>query len=341
MGFYDTAAMKEAALSSLRADGWEALELPWSSDENLGFELTHPELSADGLAGRLELDVHDPGMPGSWIVAAREAYYQFDQSEESYDLWRAGAVKGIARAEDLSGTLSDALVAKAREIDSARGYIDPPGAEPARRTIFDDDAYIDPEDFRDVVFDHTDGYDDPADIPDDVIWREMAKLREVDLEDELGNVDSAVKGHPFVAVGTLGLWDGRPKVSFIAKDFEDAYRQAMGRDCEYFRAWDENGRLMIDATHHDGTNSFELRALTDAGVDLLGEMDADTGIDAGLLTLDCYSERPRVAERVYDRPAIEWEKVANMPTARADAARRAAESGLINKGPDAARTKTI
>jgi len=64
-------------------------------------------------------------------------------------------------------------------------------------------------------------------------------------------------------VGSIGRWNGNFDGGDIG-EFEDLYYKAL-KDCDYVKVSDNNGHLYITGTHHDGTNSFEVKVLTDKG----------------------------------------------------------------------------
>lgn len=71
----------------------------------------------------------------------------------------------------------------------------------------------------------------------------------------------------WVVTGTLGLWNGRPEVNVILfKELDDVIRECL-KDCDYFRVVKKGNLLDICSSHHDGTNYFEVRGLSDIGKD--------------------------------------------------------------------------
>ena len=63
--------------------------------------------------------------------------------------------------------------------------------------------------------------------------------------------------------GSVGRWNGNFGGGDIG-EFEDLYYKAL-KDCDYVKVYDNNGHLYITGSHHDGTNSFEVKVLTDKG----------------------------------------------------------------------------
>ena len=71
------------------------------------------------------------------------------------------------------------------------------------------------------------------------------------------------KGKTVGFFGDIGLWDGVFKAGKIG-EFWDLFDEAI-EDCAYFRLYDENGHFYLTCSHHDGTNHFEIKEITDKG----------------------------------------------------------------------------
>lgn len=70
-------------------------------------------------------------------------------------------------------------------------------------------------------------------------------------------------GAKVVISGTLGLWDGKKTiVPEVAKDFEHALWLCID-NADYCKVYKEYSKIIIEATHHDGTNVFTLQFLTE------------------------------------------------------------------------------
>lgn len=84
---------------------------------------------------------------------------------------------------------------------------------------------------------------------------------EVDLwvDDFFANLKySDYEGEPVKVTGTLGLWDGSHEIE--PKRFGDitkAIKACIG-SCDYFKVETCNGRVLVTASHHDGTNCFSI-----------------------------------------------------------------------------------
>lgn len=102
-------------------------------------------------------------------------------------------------------------------------------------------------------------------------WDFVYRERECECDDLLGNLKYSKVNNDYhwVISGTLGLWNGRREVyQTLVDNLESAIRQCAG-ECDYIVVKKRGSVIYISAMHHDGTNSFEIRALTDVGRDRL------------------------------------------------------------------------
>lgn len=71
--------------------------------------------------------------------------------------------------------------------------------------------------------------------------------------------------HKWAVEGTLGLWNGRKDI--VPKVFDnllDAISACIS-GCDYFKITKRNSTIEVEAIHHDGTNRFTLKCLSDLG----------------------------------------------------------------------------
>lgn len=70
---------------------------------------------------------------------------------------------------------------------------------------------------------------------------------------------------PVVISGHLGLWWGRPVIDNEAcVSLSEAIRKCWG-SCDAVEVTSHGGVVVVRAMHHDGTNCFEIRPLTERG----------------------------------------------------------------------------
>lgn len=100
--------------------------------------------------------------------------------------------------------------------------------------------------------------------------------------ERIGNV-------PVIITGKLNLWDGEyiiePKIS---KNIESAVYLCCEK-CDYCKIYKEFSKIIIEATHHDGTNVFTLQFLNDIGETcFLDGADVDLANKRYIRTLGTY-----------------------------------------------------
>lgn len=143
------------------------------------------------------------------------------------------------------------------------------------------------------------GYVSEEEIPESEIWNEIWFMQNDDWALESGEIDQYLAGKSLLVCGSVGLWDGRFAAGKIVSGGKlwDCLK-----DCDYMEIWDEGGHLHIKGSHHDGTNCFEVKVLTEKGEELWNKW--------------CYDECPRwnnLSEREVHRKLWENSKYSHVP----------------------------
>ena len=172
-----------------------------------------------------------------------------------------------------------------------------------KRIIFDNyntEEYFSDEEIRQIAID-CEWIDENDELTDDQIFQ--YRQDEVDrwFSDEWDMLTDYFSGKTVIFFGSVELWTGRHKAGKIGS-FEDLYHAAM-KDCDYVKIYDENGHLYIECSHHDGTNIFEVKELTQAGIDYIDRWeystDSRTEQDAHNQIIKRYSHLPHYAKKVF------------------------------------------
>ena len=181
---------------------------------------------------------------------------------------------------------------------------------PKERIIYNNydlwETYTD-EDIKEELIEQ--GYDE-EEIADDTIWERRNFFDECDWDDAKYELTQFFKGKTVGYFGEVGLWHGVYKAGKIGefwKLFDDAIE-----DCWYWKFYDENGHLYLTCSHHDGTNHFEIKEITDDGYDYLTRWennwgDKRTEQQVHNQIYKRYSRLPRFAEKVYGCKSREYE----------------------------------
>jgi len=96
-----------------------------------------------------------------------------------------------------------------------------------------------------------------------------AEETKANYEADMDNIESCSEYNvPVVVTGTLGLWWGRPEIKperfeSVADAIHDCIERSDSHDvfAEY-----NNGVITVDCYHHDGCNSFTIKALSKKGI---------------------------------------------------------------------------
>lgn len=110
-------------------------------------------------------------------------------------------------------------------------------------------------------------------------------------------------GRIWIVCGSVERWNGTRDGGMLFTDFFNMLEK-VGKDCEYFRFYDEDGHFYLQCSHHDGTNHFEIRRMTKGGMDLYNDWDydfKDTRSEREMMTelFDRYSELPNFAKEMF------------------------------------------
>lgn len=124
------------------------------------------------------------------------------------------------------------------------------------------------EDFEDWW---RDNHDDDEPCPKDnsrEFWDWCADERDFNWECDIENIETCGKYNvPVVITGALGLWWGHPTiVPEKYNSVKDAIDRIMKDGYDDVDIKFNNGVLEVLGHHHDGTNCFEIHALTRKGV---------------------------------------------------------------------------
>lgn len=114
-------------------------------------------------------------------------------------------------------------------------------------------------------------FDMDGEIDEDALSEAARQDADSQYDTTVAELKGSYRGE-VVVMGSLGLWDGKPKVE---RGF-DNIKAAIGHCLQdYNRIYVRGGDLCVDATHHDGKNSFILR-----GVDKKAMAELEKVIDA-------------------------------------------------------------
>ena len=186
---------------------------------------------------------------------------------------------------------------------------------PVSRTIYNNyslwETYPDSE-VKEMLLES--GYEEDE-ITEDAMWKYRYTQDEFDWECEKERlVDFFIEnGNKWMIFGEVGRCDGVYKAGTLFDTFDDFFYDA-AKDCDYINFYDENGHLYLTCSHHDGTCHYEIKEVTDKGLQYLNNWeenwnDKRTEQYVHTQIFNRYSRLPRFAERVYGSPKVEYQPV--------------------------------
>lgn len=134
-------------------------------------------------------------------------------------------------------------------------------------TEIDTDAF-DREDFEAYCEDMDIEVGDEDDM-DEAFYDWCAEETQANYEADMDNIESCTEYNvPVVLTGTLGLWWGHPEIK--PERFESVadaiHRCINGSDSNEIHVEFNDGVITVDCYHHDGCNSFTIKALSKKGM---------------------------------------------------------------------------
>lgn len=110
-------------------------------------------------------------------------------------------------------------------------------------------------------------------ITENEIWDKIYELTATDFDDEHERLRDFFTGHGyFLLRGTVGRWNGNHAAGYVFSNFDAMFYKAT-KDCDYVKMWDENGHFYLQCSHHDGTNLFEIKRITDKAFNFIENTD--------------------------------------------------------------------
>lgn len=181
---------------------------------------------------------------------------------------------------------------------------------PVERRIYDnydlDEIYPD-EMIREIL-----DLEDDEELDDEDAWNWRYTQTEFDWDDALCELKKFFEGKTVGFFGEVGRWNGVCRGGKIG-DFEKILYDAIS-DCDYIKIYDENGHLHLTCSHHDGTNHFEIKIITENGEkyndnwEYSGWYDKRTQAEVYDQIYKRYSLLPHYCHKQYGCKKVEYEK---------------------------------
>lgn len=141
------------------------------------------------------------------------------------------------------------------------------------------------------------------DISEADIWDEINNINEISWELAEIELKNLFEDKKLLVCGNVGRWNGNFAAGKVI-EYDELYK--CWRDCDYMEIYDENGHFYIKSSHHDGTNLFEVKILTDKGADYFYKWEynwndrrTEQEIHQTLWNNSHYTHIPHFARNVY------------------------------------------
>lgn len=144
-------------------------------------------------------------------------------------------------------------------------------------------------------------------------WEMIYELDRLNWASEHEMLNKFFDGNgPWILQGYTGLWTGRARGGFIFKTFDEMFLKATV-DCDFWHFYDANGHFFLKCSHHDGSNIYEIRKLTEKGIAYYEKWedqwwDSRTEEYIHDMIIKHYSVLPNYACEVFGCPKVEYEK---------------------------------
>ena len=112
---------------------------------------------------------------------------------------------------------------------------------------------------------------EPKQEESDDYWDFVSRTQEIEASDFFSNIEYSKLNnqHYWLITGCFGLWYGVRDIDMIyEKSLKDAIRRCIG-SCDDVIIKKHGSVIYVTGLHHDGRNHFEIRALSDIGIDRL------------------------------------------------------------------------
>lgn len=102
-------------------------------------------------------------------------------------------------------------------------------------------------------------------LPENDIWKMIYEQDYITWQETKKQLVRFFDNNTWVLQGRVGRWNGVFKCSFIFQNFMDMFHKA-SKDCSNISIYDKRGHFFLECCHHDGSNSYEVKKITNKGI---------------------------------------------------------------------------
>lgn len=174
----------------------------------------------------------------------------------------------------------------------------------SKETILYDSYYSKEKetDARQYLFDeygNEEKWNSPQDIPDFRVFREIELQDDICWEEIKFDLEILFKSDYFLLTGYCGTWHGNMEGGKFINTLSELL--SVMQHLDDFRIIDRNGHFIIEGSHHDGSDRYELKRLTRKGYELANNnyFANDRTLHNTIMKNNFYSGLPYFAQKVY------------------------------------------
>lgn len=158
------------------------------------------------------------------------------------------------------------------------------------------------QDIREYLFDsYADekGWKTKEDIPDSRVIEEWENQDGILWNELKDNLESYFDNSYYLLTGYFGSWHGKLDGGNFIRSFKDFLTVIQHLDD--IRMIDRNGHFIIEGSHHDGSDRYEIKRLTRKGYELAGSYHfaKDRKLHYTLMHNNFYTALPHFAQQIY------------------------------------------
>ncbi len=161
------------------------------------------------------------------------------------------------------------------------------------------ERFDDTQEFLFELYAEDKGWQTKNDIPEKLVWDEMNFQLETEYGDFTQELDRFLNGGVFLIQGVCGRWDGPCACGRFVRNYEDI-RSGI-EHLDHIKFFEVNGHFYIEGSHHDGSDKYELKQLTDKGIAIAERhwFAHDRELHNKIMQNRKYSKLPRIAHAIY------------------------------------------
>ena len=137
------------------------------------------------------------------------------------------------------------------------------------------------------------------DVPADMVWAEISVQNSADWEYFTAALKREIVRHYFLVTGTCGRWNGPHAGGYFIAGCIDFF--SFIRHLDTLKIYERNGHLYIEGYHHDGHDRYELKRLTDKGVEYASSRHFahDKALHEKIMNNNFFSALPRLFDVIF------------------------------------------